>query len=228
MSTTAALFDLDGTLCTGHIYGGLVRKRMKHPLGALRSISYMLYHLGMYPLNRAGLIDTTRFYISWGIDLAWLLKGIRKEEASHLFSEVAEELLATVRPDILEHLKGHQAEGHTLLLISGTFQPLLEVVADRLGVDYAVGTLLEERNGRYTGRLRSPFCFGEAKATMLRDFLRERGLSIDLASSYAYADRIYDIPFLEMVGNPIATYPDEGLLEYARRKGWRIIGAPSG
>ena len=62
MSSEAAFFDLYGTLVTGHIYGSLVKRRMRYPRGALRSITYMVSHLALVPLHRAGLIDIRSCY----------------------------------------------------------------------------------------------------------------------------------------------------------------------
>jgi len=48
---------------------------------------------------------------------------------------------------------------------------------------------------------------------------------VNLSSSYAYGDRVQDIPVLEMVGHPVAVYPDKELLTYANERGWTVIGA---
>ena len=58
----------------------------------------------------------------------------------------------------------------------------------------------------------------------MRAFLKDSDLGIDLSASYAYADRRHDVDLLEMVGHPVATYPDELLLAYARDKGWPVFG----
>ncbi len=42
----------------------------------------------------------------------------------------------------------------------------------------------------------------------------------------AYADSSLDAPVLEMVGNPVATYPDQELLTLAQRRGWQILPHP--
>jgi phosphoserine phosphatase len=45
-----------------------------------------------------------------------------------------------------------------------------------------------------------------------------------LDASYAYADSLTDVPVLELVGHPVAVYPDEGLAALAWQKGWPILG----
>ena len=56
----------------------------------------------------------------------------------------------------------------------------------------------------------------------------EIGLNVNLSSSYTYGDRVQDIPMLEMVGYPVAVYPDKELLNYASERSWKVIGTSAG
>ncbi len=224
MSTVAAFFDLDGTLTTGHLYSNVVRERMRHPVGAVRGLAYLLSHFAMVIPYRLGLLDPARFFTSWMVDLAPLFKGMRPLQAEPEFRAVARSLVDDVREDVLELLRKHRSEGHLLVLVSGTFSPILEEVARLLDVEHVVGTSLEERDGHYTGRLAEPMCFADEKARRVRSFVEGSAPDIDMRASYAYSDRHNDLPFLELVGHPVATYPDEGLLAHARARGWRIVG----
>jgi len=58
---------------------------------------------------------------------------------------------------------------------------------------------------------------------LTQEYLQENGIEIDLEASYAYADSISDQQLLAMVGNPVATYPDEGLKRLATERGWQIF-----
>jgi phosphoserine phosphatase len=73
-----------------------------------------------------------------------------------------------------------------------------------------------------------PFCFGPYKVQRTKEFLETAGWEVDFASSFAYADTIYDVPLLESVGNPVAVCPDEELLAHARQRGWPVMGVPKG
>ncbi|MFQ5860000.1 MAG: HAD family hydrolase [Dehalococcoidia bacterium] len=223
MSDTAVFFDLDGTLLTGHLYSEVLRRRMRSLSGGVRATSYLLTHLTKVPLYRLGLMDTARFYTSWGVDLAGLLKGMPKTEGGQLLKEAAQRLLTTARPEMVDLVRKHRLQGQIAVLVSSSFQPVLDEVAKRLHIPHAVGTALEERDGHLTGRLAGTLCFGKEKAAMLQGFLQQSGLDIDLEESYAYADRYDDVPFLELVGHPVATYPDPRLLAYAVEKGWKVI-----
>ena len=67
---------------------------------------------------------------------------------------------------------------------------------------------------------------GSARDVIVRHFIESSGFDVNLSSSYAYGDRVQDIPMLEMVGHPVAVYPDKELLTYANERGWAVIGAP--
>jgi len=62
--------------------------------------------------------------------------------------------------------------------------------------------------------------------TLLTELLNRAGLEVDLSQSFAYGDSISDVPLLELVGNPVAVYPDSQLWDHASQRGWRILGEP--
>ena len=126
---------------------------------------------------------------------------------------------------MLAVLKWHQEEGHIVVIVSGGFQPFLREVANLLGIEHTIGTALEEVGDYYTGRLAGPFCHGDDRVNLVHSFIESFGVEVDLSSSFAYGDRAQDIPMLEMVGHPIAVYPDKELFDYATERGWTIIGA---
>jgi len=217
-------FDLDGTLCTVHIWQAMVRhhrlKRINLPLLWL----YIGTHYPLYIFYRLRILSRVQAYLKWAQDMSWLLRGMTVAQGQEAFAWIADqEVLPSVRPDIMALLRQHQDAGHRVILVSGTFQPLLEIIAARLGVREALGTLLEVRDGRYTGRSLPPVCLGPGKLARLRQFLDGPGADIDLARSFAYADGEWDIPVLELVGNPVAVYPEPSLLAQARQRGWQVI-----
>ena len=74
-------------------------------------------------------------------------------------------------------------------------------------------------DGRFTGRLDGPFCYGAGKLERLTAALGP----VDLAAAYAYADSGSDVPLLEACGNPVAVRPDRRLRAVALSHGWPII-----
>jgi phosphoserine phosphatase len=192
----AALFDFDGTLYTGHVWQDLVRHHRAARRSRFWTVAYVAWNMAPLPLYKAGLISREAFYHAWGETMGWLLHGWTLTEAQGLFERLTEEqIVPNLRPDVLERLHQHRAEG-----------PPLEV-----------------RDGRYTGRIVPPLCQGGGKPHRVQTYLAERSLQVDWAASFAYADRDTDIPLLSLVGRPVAVYPDDGLKAHAQAHGWPVM-----
>ncbi len=122
----------------------------------------------------------------------------------------------------MARLRAHQDAGNRVILVSGTFSPLLREIGHQLGVRETVGTPILMKNGRYTGGSEFPVCQGQHKVTRLEEYLRGTR-DINWMESFAYADSQSDIPFLEAVRFPIAVFPDTFLESYAKERGWEIM-----
>src|SRR5205823_823936 len=94
------------------------------------------------------------------------------------------------------------------------------VIAHRLGLTGAIGTVAEVRDGHYTGRLVGDLMHGPAKAEAISALARVEGL--DLSRCSAYSDSVNDIPMLSTVGHAVAVNPDSALRSEARRRDWEI------
>jgi phosphoserine phosphatase len=97
---------------------------------------------------------------------------------------------------------------------------IARIIAERLGLTGALGTVAEHQNGEYTGRLVGDLLHGGAKAEAVRALAEAEGLDLDRCS--AYSDSYNDLPMLEMVGAPCAINPDNRLREHARALDWRV------
>lgn len=224
----AALFDLDGTLYTGHIWQDLARHHWDARRQRRWVVAYLVRNMAPVPLYRLGVLGKEPFFQKWGETMGWLLRGWTPDEAGALFRRLMEEQIRpNLRSDVLERVRQHQAAGHTVALVSGTFAPFLDLIAQEIDVPHAIGTPLEVRDGHYTGRIVPPLCQGEGKPQRAQAYFEERGLEVDWAASFAYADRDLDIPLLDLVGQPVAVYPDEALLAHAQVQGWPTIGEAS-
>ena len=106
--------------------------------------------------------------------------------------------------------------------MSGSFSACLHKVAQILQVDYTLATQLEEKNGKYTGRLISEPVIGVGKHNAILRFLLSRNC-VDLKKCFAYGDHISDVPMLSLVGNPCVITRDRELTEIATNKNWKII-----
>jgi phosphoserine phosphatase len=84
-----------------------------------------------------------------------------------------------------------------------------------------IGTRSIVVDGRYTGELDGPFCYGPGKVEAMVELANWNGYELD--QCYAYSDSASDLPMLEAVGHPVAVNPDARLERHARRHGWPIV-----
>ncbi|MCZ7645735.1 MAG: HAD-IB family hydrolase [Planctomycetota bacterium] len=212
----AAYFDVDGTLARSDIVGPLIliRKRLQNPLAhALWLAALPPRGLYWYLLDKRDRAASNRaIYACYGgLDAARVkaLAGAVYEAywTPRLFP------LARARLDALK------AGGARPVFVTGGLDFLVEPLARDCGAE-VIAPALEERGGRFTGRLAGEPLAGEAKAEALRAHAQARG--IDLAASHAFGDAFGDIPMLETVGHPVAVNPGRRLRKHARERGWPV------
>jgi HAD superfamily hydrolase (TIGR01490 family) len=114
----------------------------------------------------------------------------------------------------------HLDAGQRVWLVTAAPVELGAVIAGRLGLTGALGTVAEIVDGTYTGRLVGGLLHGPAKAVAIAELAAAQGL--DLARCAAYSDSVNDLPMLSAVGRPVAVNPDGALRREARERGWEI------
>jgi len=225
----AAFFDIDGTLTSEHAWKGMLDYFQRHNLRRGTHLAYMAVHYPLYFLRRLNLISEGAFRSPWAAHLAWYLRGFTLQQADNLWNWTVEmHLNQHWRPDTRALLDQHRNSGDVVMLVSSGPQSMIERIAHELGAQYGIGTRLEVRNGRYTGRSLKPVCIDQYKALMAKELIRSRGLEIDLEASFAYADSVADLSLLELVGHPVAVHPDPELRAIAEGLGWRTIPGKEG
>jgi HAD superfamily hydrolase (TIGR01490 family) len=219
----AAIFDLDGTLYTGHIGYGITRHHRTHRVKRAYLALFYIAHMPLWWLRRAGLVSEEATRGITASHMGWSMRGWTPQEAQKAFDWIAAEYVQPlVLPDVMARVREHQAAGHRVILVSGTPAPLLAAIGRQFGMEETVGTPLVLRRGRYTGASERPVCQGPHKALRLEAYLETTG-SIAWEDSYAYADSYTDLPLLERFGHPVAVYPDPELAAHARSREWAIM-----
>ena len=210
--------DLEGTLTTGATWRGLGRYLLEHG----RSMQYRVFFLQNFPLTafrRFILRNDMAVARSWLVNMARLIKDTDETQIRSIFDWIVEhELWKNRRQDVIDELKALQDTGKRLILVSGAYQPALDSFARRIGASGAIGTPLEIRNGRTTGKLAAAINIGAVKVERLHEYLK--GAVLDAA----YGDTLPDVDMLSLSQQPVAVYPDSHLRAAALQKGWRIIG----
>ena len=108
----------------------------------------------------------------------------------------------------------HLDQGQRVWLVTAAPIEIASIIARRLGLTGAMGTVAEHEDGVYTGRLVGDMLHGPAKAEAIKALAAREGL--DLGRCSAYSDSFNDLPMLSMVGEPIAINPDAKLRAHAQ------------
>ncbi len=119
-----------------------------------------------------------------------------------------------------ELTRAHLDAGQRVWLVTATPVELADILARRLGLTGALGTVAETADGVYTGRLVGGLLHGEAKAAAVLALAEREDL--DLAECSAYSDSVNDLPMLTLVGHPNVVNPDAQLRAMAQERHWPI------
>jgi HAD superfamily hydrolase (TIGR01490 family) len=147
--------------------------------------------------------------------------GRRVDELRTLSEEIFDELMADrIWSGTHALARLHLDAGQRVWLVTAAPVELGDVIARRLGLTGAIGTVAEIVDGVYSGRLVGEMMHGPAKAAAIIALAEREGL--DLGRCAAYSDSVNDLPMLNAVGRPVAGNPDAALRRAARESGWEI------
>lgn len=220
----AAFFDVDGTLTSTRVWKGLMEYFRLQNLRRGTHLAFLAVHYPLYFVRRLKLISEGSFRSPWAAHLAWYLRGYTPEQAQQVWNWIVTQFLVNHwHADSRRLIDEHLAAGDLVMLVSSGPTPLIRRIAKESGIEHAIGTNFEIRNGRYTGHSINPICIDEYKAILTKAYLHKNNLDVEFENSYAYADSTADLHLLEMVTYPVAVYPDNGLREIALQRNWRIF-----
>jgi phosphoserine phosphatase len=217
--------DLEGTCTGGETWRGVARWLAAHGRRG-RYRRFLAPRLAALPLVRLGAISQQGFRDRWIRDLARLLDGLTVDELDGLAAYVVDdELWPKRRLAVVDELEAAAAGGARVVVASGTYEPVLAAFVARLaggpaGSVLGLGTPLEMRNGRSTGRLGGRVGTGSRKAD------RVAALAAGAPVLAAYGDSLADVPLLDLAAEAIAVAPDRDLRPLAIGRGWRILDDP--
>jgi len=172
-----AVFDFDGTITRGDSTTAFCRAEFPGRLlpAVVRAAPCLAGHA-------LGLVGRQRVKEALLVEL---LGGREEPEIRRRASDwAARRLPGMVRSGALERLRWHRSRGHRVVVASASLDLLLEPWAWTVGVDDVLATRLEVLDGRLTGRLAGPNCYGPEKVARLRALLGDLA-GVEL---YAYGD----------------------------------------
>ncbi len=212
-----AFFDVDNTLIRGasayHLAVGLYRR------GLLRLPDILMF--GAHQIRYRTFGENRRQMDEVRATALAIVRGHSVAEMGLIAEDVYDEVMTLrIYPGARRLLDAHRAAGHCVWLVTAGPREVGEIIARKLGAAGALGTIVEQQDGRYTGRLCGDLLHGTAKADAVTVLAEREG--IDLSASYAYGDSTHDVPILSLVGNPMAINPDRRLRRHAERAGWPV------
>jgi HAD superfamily hydrolase (TIGR01490 family) len=216
--TAAAFFDVDNTMMVGasifHFARGLAARKF-FTTSDLAGFAWQQLKF------RVGGRETT-YSTTTGRDTALsFVAGRTVAEITELGEEIYDELMADrIWEGTRALAQMHLDAGQRVWLVTATPVELALIIARRLGLTGALGTVAESVDGQYTGRLVGEILHGPAKAHAVRALAVTEGL--DLRRCTAYSDSVNDVPMLSAVGTAVAVNPDSELRDVAKERGWQI------
>jgi len=215
---TIAFFDVDNTLMRGasifHV-GREARRRGYLPLRDLLRFAWQQARFLAVGENLKHLRSIRERALG-------LAEGHSVAEVTELAEKIFDDSIERrLWPETVGLAREHLTQGHEVWLITATPAVVADVIARRLGLTGALGTRLEQEDGRFTGRLDGHVLHGEEKAVAARALMAER--RADSADCWAYSDSRNDLPLLELVGNRVVVNPDAVLLQHATAHGWSVM-----
>lgn len=215
--TVIAFFDVDETLLTGKSMIDFLR--FCRSADEHRAATEHLGTLARSGVDRAELNRAYyRLWAGWNWDrlMAAGREWYAEVRAGRRFG-------APFVAEALDALTSHRDQGHLIALLSGSFLPCVQPVADDLAAVIAGCTHPElDRDGRATGQIRQPM-IGRTKGAAVLAAAHRHGADPTLC--HAYADHASDLAMLRSVGHPHVVGADPVLIAAARAAGWPVLSA---
>ena len=216
--TSAAFFDVDNTIMQGASIFHLARGLHRREFFTTRDIVGAAWKQAYFRV--VGVEDPTHVAEARAAALSFI-EGHTVRELQDLGEEIFDEAMAhRIWPGTRALAQLHLDQGQRVWLVTAAPVEIAQIIARRLGLTGAMGTVAEHVDGVYTGRLVGDMLHGPAKAEAIKALAARE--SLDLSRCSAYSDSSNDLPMLRLVGDPCAINPDSRLRAYAREQGWRI------
>ena len=216
MSNKIAFFDLDRTLIPEN--SALLFARYERRAGRI-SLWQLLETMFWMVLYHFSVVDIERAYGKAVMHYKGISEKELEDRVTHFFeTEVGPKLLDAAR----ERLNYHRNLGHKLVIVtsSSSYQAKLACQAwgfdDWLANRYHTGS-----DGALLGTYYKPFCYGQGKVTIAKEWCRQNKFSFE--GAYFYSDSYTDLPLMEVVDNPIVVNGDPKLLREGRNRGWPVL-----
>ncbi|MEZ5572507.1 MAG: HAD-IB family hydrolase [Halioglobus sp.] len=214
--TAIAFFDLDRTLIAGYSILSIARETAEQGArrGKLREATKVVQDIVKHKVYSSGsnyhrLVKRTTKALS----------GVSESTLSEIGEQAYRKYIArSLYREAIALVEAHRAAGHKLAIISSASRYQIEPIARVLGIEEIYCTRLEVVDGRFTGQVIVPMCYGEGKLLAAQRSVRLHKAS--LQHCWFYSDSSADLPLLRKVGYPVAVNASDKLGAHARTHKW--------
>ena len=210
----AAIFDFDGTIIAGYSATVFIKEQLKRGDLSPRDFFELMSAMTNFGMGNLG-------FSAMMVVNAQFMKGIEEQTYLELGEQLyIKQIARLIYPESRALVDAHLAKGHTVGVISSATPYQVEPAARDLGIDHVLCTYLEVEDGKFTGGVVRPTCFGEGKVTAAQELAEK--YNADLDNSFFYSDSYDDIQLLERVGHPKVLNPSSKLGRVASHKRWPV------
>lgn len=188
---TIVAFDFDGTLTRGESFFRwlwCVTPWWRFAWCFLRCVPVLVAYVTRLMSNDRAKARVIRVFLRGRL-------RAQLEQQSRDFA--ANSILKSLRPEAMARLRHHQKQGHHCVLVSATLALYLRPWAERHDFEHVIATELAcDADGRLTGVMATPNCYGPEKAVRLKAHF-----GVDRIFA-AYGDSAGDTEMLAMAEKP--------------------------
>ncbi len=213
---TLALFDLDHTLINGdsdHAWGNFLARK-----GLVDAEEHQKINDHFYRQYSEGTLDIHEYN---RFALKFLSENTMETLNTLHQTFMQEDILPMINEKVRQLIASHQAQDHTLVIITATNSFVTRPIATELGIEHLLAVEPKRVNGHISRELEGTPTFKEGKVTRLKEWLADRDETLE--GSFFYSDSHNDLPLLNIVDHPIVVNPDPTLLEVAKKHNWPIL-----
>lgn len=209
-----ALFDFDGTVIAGYSATVFIREQLRRGDITVRDLIELTSAMSQFGMGRLGfsamMAATTQF-----------MRGIEEKDYHDVGEKLFQKQISRlIYPESRRLIEAHLARGHTVAIVSSATPYQVEPAARDLGIAHVMCTHLEVENGKFTGTVVRPTCFGPGKVNAAETLAAQVGGDLD--DAFFYSDSTDDRLLLERVGRPCALNPSGRLRGLAIANSWPI------
>ena len=209
-----AIFDFDGTLIAGYSATVFIREQLRRGDLSPRDFVELMRAMSSFGLGSLGFSGMMAVN-------AQFMRGIEEQTYYDVGETLYRKQIARrIYPESRALVDAHLAKDHTVAVISSATPYQVQPAARDLGIDHVMCTRLEVSNGRFTGGVESPTCFGQGKVDAAEALAEKVGADLD--QSFFYSDSTDDLLLLERIGKPRALNPSDRLERIAQKEGWPV------